>query len=77
MTGARSSRHSTAIWLMVPAAAVDATLDRLLDRLAPGDTLRVLRHEMNLKQKMIDIIADPNIGGTFEFDGGWVRLTPA
>jgi 6-phosphogluconate dehydrogenase len=28
-----------AIWLMVPAAAVDATLDRLLDRLAPGDTM--------------------------------------
>jgi L-ascorbate metabolism protein UlaG (beta-lactamase superfamily) len=22
-------------------------------------------------------VADPNIGGTVEFDGGWVRLTPA
>src|SRR4051812_162563 len=25
----------------------------------------------------IENVADPNIGGTVEFDGGWVRLTPA
>jgi L-ascorbate metabolism protein UlaG (beta-lactamase superfamily) len=25
----------------------------------------------------IDNVADPNLGGTVEFDGGWVRLVPA
>src|SRR4051794_20580233 len=30
-----------------------------------------------LGQKGIENVADPNIGGTVEFDGGWVRLTPA
>ena len=25
----------------------------------------------------IDKVADPNLGGTVEFDGGWVRLVPA
>ena len=25
----------------------------------------------------LENVADPNIGGTFEFDGGWVRITPA
>jgi L-ascorbate metabolism protein UlaG (beta-lactamase superfamily) len=25
----------------------------------------------------LENVADPNIGGTVEFDGGWVRLTPA
>ena len=25
----------------------------------------------------IENVSDPNIGGTIEFDGGWVRLTPA
>jgi L-ascorbate metabolism protein UlaG (beta-lactamase superfamily) len=30
-----------------------------------------------LQQKGIENVADPNIGGTVEFDGGWVRLTPA
>jgi L-ascorbate metabolism protein UlaG (beta-lactamase superfamily) len=25
----------------------------------------------------VDNVADPNIGGTVEFEGGWVRLTPA
>ncbi|MEA2331294.1 MAG: hypothetical protein QOH58_1432 [Thermoleophilaceae bacterium] len=25
----------------------------------------------------VENVADPNIGGTFEFDGGWVRLVPA
>lgn len=27
------------VWLMVPAAAVDATLDELLSRLSPGDVI--------------------------------------
>ena len=31
--------HPRAIWLMVPAAAVDATLDALLPLLAPGDVV--------------------------------------
>src|SRR4051795_9161985 len=30
-----------------------------------------------LQEKGIENVADPNIGGTVEFDGGWVRLTPA
>jgi L-ascorbate metabolism protein UlaG (beta-lactamase superfamily) len=25
----------------------------------------------------VENVADPNLGGTFEFDGGWVRLVPA
>jgi L-ascorbate metabolism protein UlaG (beta-lactamase superfamily) len=25
----------------------------------------------------IENVADPNLGGTFEFDGGWVRMVPA
>ncbi len=25
----------------------------------------------------VESVADPNIGGTIEFEGGWVRLTPA
>ena len=28
-------------------------------------------------QHGLENVADPNIGGTVEFDGGWVRLTPA
>jgi L-ascorbate metabolism protein UlaG (beta-lactamase superfamily) len=27
--------------------------------------------------KGVENVADPNLGGTVEFDGGWVRLTPA
>ena len=30
-----------------------------------------------LGEQGIENVADPNIGGTVEFDGGWVRLTPA
>ena len=30
-----------------------------------------------LGEQGVENVADPNIGGTFEFDGGWVRLTPA
>ncbi len=30
-----------------------------------------------LGEQGLENVADPNIGGTFEFDGGWVRLTPA
>src|SRR4051794_16169513 len=30
-----------------------------------------------LGEEGIENVADPNIGGTVEFDGGWVRLTPA
>ena len=29
------------------------------------------------EQHGLENVADPNIGGTVEFDGGWVRLTPA
>ncbi|HEX2125663.1 MAG TPA: metal-dependent hydrolase [Thermoleophilaceae bacterium] len=30
-----------------------------------------------LGESGVENVADPNIGGTVEFDGGWVRLTPA
>src|SRR3954451_14641165 len=30
-----------------------------------------------LQEQGIENVADPNIGGTVEFEGGWVRLTPA
>jgi L-ascorbate metabolism protein UlaG (beta-lactamase superfamily) len=30
-----------------------------------------------LGQQGLENVADPNIGGTVEFQGGWVRLTPA
>ena len=30
-----------------------------------------------LQKEGVENVADPNIGGTIEFDGGWVRLTPA
>jgi L-ascorbate metabolism protein UlaG (beta-lactamase superfamily) len=30
-----------------------------------------------LQSAGVQNVADPNIGGTFEFEGGWVRLTPA
>jgi L-ascorbate metabolism protein UlaG (beta-lactamase superfamily) len=30
-----------------------------------------------LGEEGVENVADPNIGGTVEFEGGWVRLTPA
>ena len=30
-----------------------------------------------LGESGVENVSDPNIGGTVEFDGGWVRLTPA
>jgi L-ascorbate metabolism protein UlaG (beta-lactamase superfamily) len=30
-----------------------------------------------LGEQGLDNVADPNIGGTVQFEGGWVRLTPA
>jgi L-ascorbate metabolism protein UlaG (beta-lactamase superfamily) len=30
-----------------------------------------------LQENGIENVADPNLGGTVEFDGGWVRLVPA
>jgi L-ascorbate metabolism protein UlaG (beta-lactamase superfamily) len=30
-----------------------------------------------LSDKGVENVADPNLGGTVEFDGGWVRLVPA
>ena len=30
-----------------------------------------------LGEQGLENVADPNIGGTVEFEGGWVRLTPA
>ncbi len=30
-----------------------------------------------LGEQGVENVSDPNVGGTVEFDGGWVRLTPA
>ena len=30
-----------------------------------------------ISESGVENVADPNIGGTIEFEGGWVRLTPA
>jgi L-ascorbate metabolism protein UlaG (beta-lactamase superfamily) len=30
-----------------------------------------------LREQGLENVADPNIGGTVDFEGGWVRLTPA
>ena len=30
-----------------------------------------------LEEEGVENVSNPNIGGTVEFDGGWVRLTPA
>ncbi len=30
-----------------------------------------------LSENGVENVADPNLGGTVEFDGGWVRLVPA
>jgi L-ascorbate metabolism protein UlaG (beta-lactamase superfamily) len=30
-----------------------------------------------LGEEGVENVSDPNLGGTIEFDGGWVRLTPA
>ncbi|GAC1325018.1 MAG: metal-dependent hydrolase [Thermoleophilaceae bacterium] len=37
----------------------------------------IVEHAQELSEKGVERVADPNLGGTVEFDGGWVRLVPA
>ena len=42
-----------------------------------AQTVAIVELANELGESGVDNVADPNIGGTVEFDGGWVRLTPA
>src|SRR5688500_1939526 len=42
---------------------------------APVATIVEVANE--LTEQGVENVADPNLGGTVEFDGGWVRLVPA
>lgn len=42
-----------------------------------AQTVAIVELANELGEQGIENVADPNIGGTVEFEGGWVRLTPA
>ena len=42
-----------------------------------AQTVAIVELANELGESGVENVADPNIGGTIEFDGGWVRLTPA
>ena len=42
-----------------------------------AQTVAIVELANELGESGVENVADPNIGGTVEFDGGWVRLTPA
>ena len=42
-----------------------------------AQTVAIVELANELSESGIENVADPNIGGTVEFDGGWVRLVPA
>ena len=42
-----------------------------------AQTVAIVELANELGESGVENIADPNIGGTIVFDGGWVRLTPA
>jgi L-ascorbate metabolism protein UlaG (beta-lactamase superfamily) len=42
-----------------------------------AQVVAVMEVARELGEQGLEDVADPNIGGTVEFDGGWVRLTPA
>ncbi len=42
-----------------------------------AQTIAIVELANELGESGVENVADPNIGGTVEFDGGWVRLTPA
>jgi len=42
-----------------------------------AQTVAIVELAGELGESGVENVADPNIGGTIEFDGGWVRLTPA
>ncbi len=42
-----------------------------------AQTIAIVELANELGESGVENVADPNIGGTVEFEGGWVRLTPA
>jgi L-ascorbate metabolism protein UlaG (beta-lactamase superfamily) len=42
-----------------------------------AQTVAIVELAGELGESGVENVADPNIGGTIEFEGGWVRLTPA
>ena len=42
-----------------------------------AQTVAIVELANELGESGVEKVADPNIGGTIEFEGGWVRLTPA
>jgi L-ascorbate metabolism protein UlaG (beta-lactamase superfamily) len=42
-----------------------------------AQTVAIVELANELGESGVENVADPNIGGTVEFEGGWVRLTPA
>jgi L-ascorbate metabolism protein UlaG (beta-lactamase superfamily) len=42
-----------------------------------AQTVAIVELANELGESGVENVADPNIGGTIEFEGGWVRLTPA
>ncbi len=40
-------------------------------------TVAIVELAGEIQGEGVDDVADPNLGGTVEFDGGWVRLVPA
>ena len=71
------------IWLMVPAAAVDATIDELLPHLAPGDMLvdggnsyyvDDLRRSRRLAEKGIPYVDCGTSGGVWGLERGYCLM---
>ena len=42
-----------------------------------AQTVAIVEIAGELEEEGVENVADPNLGGTVEFDGGWVRLVPA
>jgi L-ascorbate metabolism protein UlaG (beta-lactamase superfamily) len=42
-----------------------------------AQTVAIVELANELGESGVENVADPNIGGTIQFEGGWVRLTPA
>jgi L-ascorbate metabolism protein UlaG (beta-lactamase superfamily) len=42
-----------------------------------AQTIAIVELANELGESGVENVVDPNIGGTIEFEGGWVRLTPA
>jgi 6-phosphogluconate dehydrogenase len=72
-----------AIWMMVPAAVVDQTIDRLLPALDPGDTLidggnshfvDDIRRAAALKARGVHYVDVGTSGGVWGFDRGFCQM---